>query len=118
MDFRTDLIFGICSEDALLSAGEASLSLIHEVEGLGDVVADAVAFEAKASALAEIAQRTASCEDAGSLPDLEDFLGKLMKARSRCRFETGLIHGRLQWFHHSLMLTHQSFCIIGRTDCR
>jgi hypothetical protein len=32
--------------------GEANLSLVCEVEGLGDVVADAVAFETKAGAFA------------------------------------------------------------------
>ena len=52
IESRTELIRDIFLEKLLLGSGEAHLSLVCEVEGLGNVGADAVAFETKAGACA------------------------------------------------------------------
>ena len=78
---RAELVGYIVGKQGLLGVSEAHLSLVREVEGFGNVVADAVAFEAKAGACAELLQGTASGKDSACLPYFEYFLGKFMKGR-------------------------------------
>ena len=68
---RLHLESDVAGEQTLLGGGEPDLSLIHEVEGLGNVVADAVAFEAKAGAFAQRIQGTPSHEHSTGLPCLK-----------------------------------------------
>ena len=112
MHTRADLVRHVRGEYRLLGLGKTGLSLIHEVEGLGHIVADAVTFETESCALTKLAQCASARKDAGGLPDLEGLLCKFMQARCGCRLKAGLLKLLLQRFEPFRSLLLQGCLII------
>ena len=83
IDFRLDFVSDIGPVYSLLSFGEAGCRCVLKVEGFGYVIADPVGFQLETGPFTELFQGPATGKDTTVLPDIEDFLCKLVEGSCR-----------------------------------